>query len=174
MLAAAVSLILTLSGAKTDDTRERAGQGPSCRGAQASLVGTAMADQIRGTAQADVIVALGGKDTIDALSGGDTICAGGGNDFVETDAGSDRIRGGQGQDFVRAYDGSDVLEGGVGRDVLIGGDGKTDRCRGGPPQRDADPLSSDIAETRSCEFIRSAHRTRSITVTTVSPTSKNR
>jgi Ca2+-binding RTX toxin-like protein len=55
----------------------------SCRGRQATIVGSDGADQITGTPGADVIVGLSGKDKLSGLAGKDVICGAKGNDRLK-------------------------------------------------------------------------------------------
>lgn len=112
---------------------------PGCRGATATISGSAGDDVLVGTSGPDVIAALGGDDRIASRSGRDLICAGAGNDFVGAGSASDRAFGGAGRDrllgrggpdLLKGSEGNDVLKGGRGFDRLRGGSG-FDRCRGG-------------------------------------------
>ena len=129
-----------------------------CRGAIATLVGTAGDDVLRGTPHDDVIVARAGDDLVRSGKGDDKVCdnngtdhvvlgdgndeAGGGrgsdrieggkgNDWLAGRRGNDRIKGGRGRDRIIGELGDDTLRGGTGNDNLGGGPG-TDDCRGGP------------------------------------------
>ena len=122
---------------------------PTCRGQDATLVGTEGDDILVGTPGRDVIVGLGGNDVIDGAGGYDRICGGPGNDSINGGPGKDRLFGGPGRDSIsggpgndrlfgnRGYDtlfgndGNDSLFGGKGSDNLIGGEG-IDICKGGP------------------------------------------
>ena len=128
-----------------------------CRGAVATIVGTAGNDRLVGTRRADVIVARGGNDVVRAGGGDDKVCGnagrdrillgpgnddggggsgadvidgGGGNDRLAGGAGSDRIKGGPGNDRISGGSGNDTLNGGPGNDTIDGGRG-TDGCNGG-------------------------------------------
>lgn len=94
----------------------------SCRGQDATHVGTPGRDTIVGTPGRDVIVGLGGNDVIRGRGSNDLICAGAGRDRVSGGAGNDRIFGQRGHDILRGGTGNDLLNGGGGRDI----------CRGGP------------------------------------------
>ncbi len=96
--------------------------GPTCRGLDATVVGSGSRDVLRGTRGGDVIVARGGRDRIRARRGSDVVCAG---------HARDRVRGGSGRDSLGGGRGADVLTGGGGRDRLDGARGR-DACRGGP------------------------------------------
>jgi hypothetical protein len=87
----------------------------TCRGKQATIVGTNGADQITGSPKADVIVGLGGTDKLSGLAGNDVICGG---------AGKDTLNGGKGNDKLYGEAGKDTLKGGPGKDALKGGAGK--------------------------------------------------
>jgi Ca2+-binding RTX toxin-like protein len=96
------------------------GQGPgtaaaTCKGKQATIVGTDGPDQTAGTAAADVIAVLGGKDTVTALAANDVVCGG---------PGKDTLKGGKGNDTLLGQAGNDKLKGGGGKDTCIGGKGK--------------------------------------------------
>ena len=99
-----------------------AAQAQTCGGLAATIVGTAMDDDIEGTAGADVIVGLAGNDRIKGLDGDDIICGNEGDDDLLGDAGDDRIFGDAG---------NDVLEGGAGADEcdgISGIDSASDDC----------------------------------------------
>lgn len=93
----------------------------TCRGTQATIVGTDGPDNITGTTGRDVVAGLGGNDRINGIGGNDLICGDAGNDTLLGSAGNDRLFGGTGRD---------KLNGGAGRDKLNGGPGK-DGCKGG-------------------------------------------
>lgn len=76
-------------------------QAASCRGVQATLVGTRGADRLVGTGGPDVIAGLRGGDTIIGLAGRDLVCAGAGNDRVTAGPAADRVFGGGGADRLR-------------------------------------------------------------------------
>jgi Ca2+-binding RTX toxin-like protein len=99
----------------------------TCKGEEATFVGTDGRDVFDGGPGRDVVVALGGNDDIDAGGGDDLICAGGGNDEVDGDAGNDRIYGQGGNDEMDGQTGNDVLIGGMGTDDADGELGN-DRC----------------------------------------------
>ncbi len=88
----------------------------TCNGIAATIVGTAMDDDIDGTPGADVIVGLGGNDRINGLGGDDMICGGDGDDD---------LLGGDGDDALFGDAGDDVLEGGPDTDSCDGGDAVT-------------------------------------------------
>lgn len=99
-----------------------AAQAQSCNGVAATIIGTAMDDDIEGTSGADVIVGLGGNDRIDGREGDDIIC---GNE------GDDDLLGGLGDDQIFGDAGNDVLEGGPGADScdgVSGIDSASDDC----------------------------------------------
>ena len=102
----------------------------TCRGKQATIVGTGGADQITGTPAADVIVGLGGKDKLSGLAGKDVICGGKGNDTLKGGAGNDQLSGQKGDDKLYGQKGNDKLSGKGGKDILKGGPGK-DTLKGG-------------------------------------------
>jgi hypothetical protein len=103
---------------------------PTCRGEQATVVGTDGADQIGGTPGADVIVGLGGNDKLSGLAGNDLICGAKGNDTLKGGAGNDQLSGQKGNDKLYGQKGNDKLSGKAGNDTLKGGPGK-DTLKGG-------------------------------------------
>ncbi|MFW2405210.1 MAG: PKD domain-containing protein [Gammaproteobacteria bacterium] len=97
-------------------------QAQTCNGVAATIVGTAMDDDLEGTSGDDVIVGLGGNDRIDGREGADIIC---GND------GDDDLLGGSGDDQLFGDAGNDVLEGGADIDScdgVVGIDSASDDC----------------------------------------------
>jgi Ca2+-binding RTX toxin-like protein len=86
----------------------------TCKGQQATHVGTAGNDQITGTPARDVIALLGGSDRATGLGGNDLICGG---------AGRDVLRGGKGEDKLLGQKGKDTLKGGGAKDICKGGKG---------------------------------------------------
>jgi hypothetical protein len=102
----------------------------TCRGKQATIVGTDGADQITGTPAADVIAALGGKDKLSGLAGKDVICGAKGNDTLKGGAGNDQLSGQKGDDKLYGQKGNDKLSGKAGNDTLKGGPGN-DKLKGG-------------------------------------------
>jgi Ca2+-binding RTX toxin-like protein len=94
----------------------------TCKGAQATIVGTDGDDVRTGSPGRDVMVGLAGNDTLSGLAGKDVICGG---------AGKDKLKGGKGNDFLSGQKGNDTLKGGPGKDKLSGKKGK-DLCIGGP------------------------------------------
>jgi Ca2+-binding RTX toxin-like protein len=86
----------------------------TCRGKQATIVGTNGSDTRTGSRGPDVIVALGGNDTLSGIAGNDVICGG---------AGKDNLRGGKGKDSLLGQKGKDTLKGGGSRDFCKGGKG---------------------------------------------------
>jgi Ca2+-binding RTX toxin-like protein len=86
----------------------------TCRGVQATIVGTNGSDARTGSQGQDVIVALGGNDTLSGVGGNDVICGG---------AGKDSLRGGKGKDSLLGQKGKDGLNGGPSRDFCKGGKG---------------------------------------------------
>jgi Ca2+-binding RTX toxin-like protein len=114
-------------GDETQDTNtascQAAGAAPlTCKGAQATIIGTDGDDVRTGSPGRDVIVGLAGNDTLSGLAGKDVICGG---------SGKDRLKGGKGNDFLSGQKGNDTLKGGPGKDKLSGKKGK-DLCIGGP------------------------------------------
>jgi uncharacterized repeat protein (TIGR01451 family) len=121
----------------------------TCRGIEATIVGTPGNDELSGTRGRDVIVSGrgndaiasgGGRDLICAGSGADLVSAGGSDDRVNAGATKDLVRGGGGDDRLAGRGGTDTLRGQRGNDALRGGRGAdgisggpgTDRCKGGP------------------------------------------
>jgi secreted trypsin-like serine protease len=96
---------------------------PTCRGLEATLLGSSGPDVLNGTAGDDVIVARAGDDTIYGKGGNDVICAAEGSDWVDAGAGNDTVLGGPGNDTILGGPGNDVLGGEGGSDQLFGGDG---------------------------------------------------
>jgi Ca2+-binding RTX toxin-like protein len=94
----------------------------TCKGQQATIIGTPGNDVRSGTPGRDVIVGLEGNDSLSGLAGNDVICGG---------AGRDTLKGGPGNDFLSGQKGSDKLAGQKGKDKLSGKKGK-DLCVGGP------------------------------------------
>ncbi len=135
---------------------------PTCRGMDATIVGSDGPDTLTGTDGADVIyggdgddliVGLGGNDVICGGSGDDEIHAGEGDDIVGGDAGDDIIFGSAGADLLIGAEGDDWIDGGShrdhingkdGNDVLRGGRGR-DRIDGG---RGADSISGGVDRDR--------------------------
>jgi uncharacterized repeat protein (TIGR01451 family) len=115
------------------------GPAATCRGAPATMIGTAGDDLITGTSGRDVIATFGGNDTIASLAGRDLVCAGSGNDYIGAGSAADRVFGGPGKDRLLGRGGPDVLKGDAGNDALKGNRGADrlrggsgfDRCRGG-------------------------------------------
>jgi Ca2+-binding RTX toxin-like protein len=103
----------------------------TCKGRQATRVGTAGNDVIQGTNGPDVIVALGGNDKVSGLGGKDRICGDAGKDTLNGGGAGDRLYGGLGSDRLNGGAGADRLFGQRGRDRLA--DGPGDRLNGGPP-----------------------------------------
>lgn len=120
----------------------------TCRGYNATILGSSGPDVLVGTPGNDIIVGRGGADKIAGAGGNDIICAGPGddrivgglgNDYIDGGVGADTIEGGVGNDELRGGSGNDVLRGGAGDDALNGGDGvdelhgdiDTDRLNGG-------------------------------------------
>jgi Ca2+-binding RTX toxin-like protein len=111
----------------------------SCRGKEATIIGTEGADQITGSHLADVIIGLGGDDRVSGLRGNDVICGGTGNDTLEGRVGNDQLYGQEGDDKLYGWrgkdklygqQGNDTLKGGPGKDVLKGGAGKDQQVGG--------------------------------------------
>lgn len=86
LVAVAVLVLVTSLSAPVS-----AGEGPTCRGRAATIVGTAENDVIVGTSADDVIVAGDGGDLVKARGGDDVVCG---------DDGPDRLDGGPGDDVL--------------------------------------------------------------------------
>ena len=93
---------------------------PTCKGAFATLLGTAANDVMKGTGTDDVIVAGRGKDTVTGLGGNDSICGGDGDDRLGGAGGADKLSGGEGKDSLDGGPGRDACYGDAGRDRLNG------------------------------------------------------
>ena len=120
--------------------------GAGCNGRQATITGTAGANNLRGTAGDDVIAGLGRGDMIRSAGGNDTVCGGAGNDELFGGAGNDSLRGGSGSDSLLGGAGTDALRGDAGRDLLSGGAGSPDTCEG-------DAGTDALAPRHGCEQI---------------------
>jgi Ca2+-binding RTX toxin-like protein len=88
----------------------------TCKGQQATIVGTAGNDVRSGTPGRDVMVGLGGIDSLSGLGGKDLICGGSGKDKLKGGAGSDTLLGQAGKDILRGGGAKDVCKGGKGND----------------------------------------------------------
>jgi hypothetical protein len=86
----------------------------TCRGVNATIVGTNGSDVRTGSLGRDVIAGLGGNDTLSGIAGNDLICGG---------AGKDLEKGGKGKDTLLGQKGKDTLRGGGAKDKCIGGKG---------------------------------------------------
>jgi hypothetical protein len=102
----------------------------TCRGKQATIVGTEGNDVRNGTSGKDVIAGLGGKDKLSGLAGNDVICGAKGNDTLKGGAGNDQLSGQKGNDKLYGQKGNDKLSGKGGKDTLKGGPDK-DTLKGG-------------------------------------------
>jgi uncharacterized delta-60 repeat protein len=106
------------------------GEAGSCGGVDATIAGTAGADEVTGTLGDDVIDAGVGGDTITGLGGDDVICGGKGSDEIKGTNGDDELRGQRGADGLRGGRGRDKARGSKGRDTIRGARGR-DKLRGG-------------------------------------------
>jgi Ca2+-binding RTX toxin-like protein len=97
------------------------GADTTCRGLEATIVGTARSDVIRGTEGRDVIVAGDGNDRVFGDDGFDVICGGPGRDRLIGGRGEDRIFGNRGKDILRGGGGFDRLDGGKALDACYPG-----------------------------------------------------
>jgi Ca2+-binding RTX toxin-like protein len=102
----------------------------TCKGLNATILGTEGNDVRTGSQGQDVIVALGGNDTLSGVAGNDVICGGKGNDTLRGGQGNDFLSGQKGSDKLLGKKGNDKLSGKKGNDRLKGGGGK-DICKGG-------------------------------------------
>ena len=91
----------------------------SCKGMQATMIGTDKGDKITGTSSADVIVGLAGNDKLSGLAGNDVICGGPGKDTLNGAKGNDKLLGDAGKDTLNGGPGKDKLKGGPGKDTQI-------------------------------------------------------
>jgi len=91
----------------------------TCKGKQATIVGTTGNDVRKGTARKDVIAALGGNDKVSGLAGDDLICGGSGKDILKGGKGNDKLLGQAGKDTLRGGPGNDTLKGGAGKDKQV-------------------------------------------------------
>jgi Ca2+-binding RTX toxin-like protein len=86
----------------------------TCKGAQATIVGTSGNDVRSGTPGRDVMAGLAGNDRLSGLAGKDLICGG---------TGKDKLNGGKAKDTLLGQKGRDRLKGGGGKDICKGGKG---------------------------------------------------
>lgn len=125
LLVILMSLVLVAGSA-------HAGEGATCNGVTATIVGTSGMDSEAGTPNADIATMRGSSDYFEGLRGDDLICGGDGNDRLFPGRGEDHVYAGPGKDVVNPRDksGPDTLYGGTGRDLLPG-TGGSDVIRGG-------------------------------------------
>ena len=102
----------------------------TCRGQQATIVGTNGNDVRTGTPGRDVMLGLEGNDTLSGLGGNDVICGAKGNDTLEGGPGNDFLGGQKGKDTLLGKKGNDKLSGKKGNDRLKGAGGN-DKLKGG-------------------------------------------
>jgi Ca2+-binding RTX toxin-like protein len=122
-------------GDETQDTdtascKPAAAVSATCRGLQATIVGTPSNDVRTGTAGRDVMLGLEGDDTLRGLAGNDVICGAKGNDALNGGKGKDTLLGQKGNDKLKGQSGKDKLSGKKGKDTLKGGGGN-DKLKGG-------------------------------------------
>lgn len=106
-----------------DVCEDDGGDGLTCMGLPATIVGTSAGELILGTSGDDVIVGRGGADTIRGKGGNDVICGGKGPDIIFGGNGKDQLFGGKGADVLSGGDGNDLLRGGRHADTLNGNAG---------------------------------------------------
>jgi Ca2+-binding RTX toxin-like protein len=117
--------LLSCAALSACSTRADVLAGDTCRGREATIVGTARDDRITGTAGPDVIVGGDGDDRIRGLGGDDVVCGGAGADHLFGGGGDDELHGEL--DARRSRGGDryvwrgDTLAGGPGADLLDGG-----------------------------------------------------
>lgn len=150
LLAGAGTLLAASSGAAQ-------GQITTCKGEEATIVGTSERDVLVGTSDRDVIIGLGRADVIRAAGGNDLVCGGHGEDRISGASGADKLFGRAQNDFLRGGAGSDRLVGGTRQDTMIGGAGSGDACLGGRPLNDHGALK-DEADYETCERIKGSGR----------------
>jgi Ca2+-binding RTX toxin-like protein len=100
-----------------------AGDGASCAGVAATIVGTGGNDELEGTPGPDVIVGLAGDDELSGLGQADLLCGGPGADTILGGAGDDGMWGQGGNDEMRpgtADFANFPVVGGGGDDRLLG------------------------------------------------------
>lgn len=107
----------------TRDSQSRAVPPDSCKGKNATIVGTNTGDVINGTGGRDVIATGKGPDVIHAGGGNDLICAGKGGDLLHGDKGDDKLFAGEdGYNPASEENEPDELWGGPGADQFDVGD----------------------------------------------------
>ena len=89
----------------------------TCKGLNATIVGTNGSDARTGSPGQDVIAGLGGSDTLSGIAGNDVICGGGGKDLLKGGKGKDSLLGQKGKDSLRGGGGKDLCKGGKGNDT---------------------------------------------------------
>jgi hypothetical protein len=89
----------------------------TCKGLNATIVGTNGNDVRTGSLGQDVIAGLGGNDTLSGLGGNDVICGGAGKDLLKGGAGADSLLGQKGKDALKGGGGKDLCKGGKGTDT---------------------------------------------------------
>jgi Ca2+-binding RTX toxin-like protein len=88
----------------------------TCKGQQATIIGTSGNDVRTGTPGRDVMVGQGGNDSLSGLAGKDLLCGGSGKDKLKGGAGSDTLLGQAGKDTLKGGGAKDVCKGGKGND----------------------------------------------------------
>ncbi len=95
----------------------------TCRGAEATILGTIGDDFLIGTPGNDVMVGRDGHDVMLGLGGKDLMCGGPGNDMLVGGTGRDRLDGDRGHDMIAGGNSDDGVKGGSGRDIIKGDGG---------------------------------------------------
>jgi hypothetical protein len=91
----------------------------TCKGLNATIVGTNGSDARTGSPGRDVIAGLGGSDRLSGLAGNDVICGGAGKDTLLGGKGKDKLYGQKGKDTLKGGPGADTLKGGAGKDKQV-------------------------------------------------------
>jgi hypothetical protein len=91
----------------------------TCKGLNATIVGTSGSDVRTGSQGRDVIAGLGGNDKLSGIAGNDVICGGAGKDTLKGGKGKDKLYGQKGKDTLKGGPGADTLKGGAGKDKQV-------------------------------------------------------
>lgn len=165
-------LVLALAAPAAGVAAPAAAAAPTCRGLEATIVGTPRADTITGTDRRDVIVAGAGNDRIKGGGGHDVICAGEGADEVYGGDGDDRLYGdldAYGTDsFGRVFRRGDLLVPGAGDDQVDPGVDLRPTTPGAATLRDqvsyANAPAAAVVDLRTNPAVVAAHGVDTITV----------